>query len=416
MRFHFFLFFVIFLLHLEAEPLRVNVSSGSAILINAKTGAILYEKEAHIACQPASTTKIATALYALEKKGNALDEPVVASQEAMKMVHPRLRPEHPPYRLTSDGTMMGLRVGEINSLRDLMYGLMLPSGNDAANVIAEYVSGTIPAFVEELNHYLRGLGCKETQFCNPHGLPCPGHRSTAWDMALMTKRALSHPFFREVVRTVRYLRPQTNKQPPSWLLQHNKLIKRGPFFYPQSIGVKIGYTNAGATLVAAAEKEGRILIAALMNAKESRDHFQDAITLFEAAFTQKEVVRTLLTREHDQFTLPLKGIKEGLRASLSENLKITYFPAEEPSLKAFLKWDPVTLPLPKGARVGEIQLQTPQGEIFKTAPLYATENVEAPLSLLQLVAKKGVLILFIGVAVGLTSLVLRVRKRSNHRV
>ncbi len=372
--------FLVILFHLEAKQLKVNVSARSAILINADTGAILYEKDPHFLCSPASITKIATALYVLEKKEKELDQLLTASQEAVGVVSPQVRAKHPSYRLTSDGTHMELKAGEIMPLRALMYGLLLASGNDAANVIAEYVSGSVPKFVEDMNLYLREKGALATHFSNPHGLPHPEHVTTAWDMAHIMKEALKKPFFREVIKTVQYPRPQTNKHPPGLIHQKNRLIKPGPLFYPKAIGGKTGFTNSGPTLVEAAQDGERTLIAVIIYA-EATQRFREATLLFETAFAEQKVMRTLLTKEYDHFTLSLKGGTTALEASLNQDLTIAYFPSEEPELKAFLLWDSCPLPIAKGAHVGEVQLKTPQGQIFKTAPLYAIKPVDKTTSL-----------------------------------
>src|SRR5690606_37302020 len=108
----------------------------------------------------------------------------------------------PSYWDEWDGTKMGIKIGEQFSMETLLYGLMMLSGNDAANVLAETVSGTIPRFLEELNEYMRSLGCHSTFFNNPHGLHHQEHCTTAYDLALITRRALQHPKFCEIVSTL----------------------------------------------------------------------------------------------------------------------------------------------------------------------------------------------------------------------
>src|SRR6185437_6437502 len=144
-------------------------------------------------------------------------------------------------------------VGEEMPLKEYLYGMMVRSGNDAANVIAEYVSGSIPTFMQELNDYLKQIGCLNTTFCNPHGLHHPDHKTTAFDMALLTREAMKNPVFREIVSTVRHKRPKTNKRPAAVLVQTNRIIKSGTqYYYPKAIGVKTGYhSRAQNTLVAA---------------------------------------------------------------------------------------------------------------------------------------------------------------------
>jgi serine-type D-Ala-D-Ala carboxypeptidase (penicillin-binding protein 5/6) len=378
-----FVFFAIFLsLNLHAKPLKVDISARSVILVNAETGAILYEKEPHLPCHPASIMKIATALYAIERKQNAFDEQIKVSQDAIGVVSPQAKrvnlEKYPPYRLTTDGTSMGLKAGEVVSFRALIYGLMLPSGNDAANVIAEHIGGTIPQFMNELNQYMKKIGCSKTVFKNPSGLPHPEQWTTASDMALLTRLAMKHPFFCEVVKTTQYPRYEANKEATAtYMSQHNRLLKRGAFFYPKAIGVKTGFTDAGHTFVAAAKDGERTLIAVILYSGNAAESFRNAIALFEAAFAEKLVNRVLLTKEYDHFNLTLKGGKAPLEASLSEDLSVIYFPAEEPELKAFLKWNELTLPIKNGEPVGEVQLITPDGRVFKKASLIASKDVEA---------------------------------------
>lgn len=376
-----FFFSFFFAYYLEAEQLKLNVSARSAILINADSGAILYEKNAHAPSFPASITKVATALYALEKKEHALDELVIAFQDCLSMVPAHLKrvkdSTHPPYRLEPDGTSIGLQVGEQMPLKSLLYGMMLSSGNDAANVIAHFVSGSVDNFMEELNEYFQQKGFKETHFNNPHGLHHPEHYTTAYDMAMITKEAMKKHLFRQIVKTIQYARPETNKQQASVFLQSNRLLRRGPFFYPKAIGVKTGYHSmAGHTLIAAAEQDDRILIAVVLACPDVKQRFKDVTHLFEAAFAEKKLVRTLFSRQYDPFSLQVKGAKGPLIASLTEDLKCEYFPSEEPELKAFLHWKELKLPIAQGEMVGEIQLMTNKGVILKTAPLYAASSVE----------------------------------------
>ena len=209
--------------------LHVEVSARSAILMNAETGAILYEKDSHIPRYPASTTKIATALYGLEKKPQ-LEQMVSVSADALRIKPVKDKEGVPSYWDEVDGTKMGLVRGEILSLEALFYGLMRMSGNDASNVIAEHLSSSIPAFISEMNSYVYDLGCKNTRFCNPHGLHHDDHFTTAYDMCLITQRALQIPKFRELVSRGFYEKPQTNKQPKTEIQPRNALLKGGSTF------------------------------------------------------------------------------------------------------------------------------------------------------------------------------------------
>ncbi len=379
------LFSFLFLNVLSSAPLNVELSAKSAILMNAESGAILFEKEAHTPSYPASITKIATALYALEKKGHALDESAKACHDAVSTISSALKhssqSSHPPYRLEAGGSNIAICPGEVLSLRVLLYGLMLSSGNDAANVLAKHVSGSIDRFVQEMNEFLRKKGIKETRFLNPHGLHHPEHQTTAYDMALMAKEALKHPFFREVVKTVRYPRPETNKQPKTDFIQSNRLLKKGPYFYPKALGVKTGYTShAGYTLVAAAEHEGRRLIAVVLGCPEMPSRYKDATRLFEAAFAEKPLTRTLFSQAFDLFNRPIKGAKKPLQAYLAKDVEMSFYPSEEPKLSSQVVWQELKLPIEEGEQVGSLKLTYADGSLALQAPLFAKQALQKPFS------------------------------------
>jgi serine-type D-Ala-D-Ala carboxypeptidase (penicillin-binding protein 5/6) len=389
------LFLSLFLSLHASSPLKVEVSAKGAILMNAETGAVLWEKNAKAPFYPASTTKIITALYALEKKGNLLDEVVTTSYDAVATVHPSIRRggngEHPPYRLEFGGTHMGLKAGEMLSFRVLIYGLMLTSGNDAANVIAEHVSGNVSTFMEELNRFVREKGCLKTVLHTPHGLPYPEHTTTAYDLAILAREALKNPFFREVVQSTQYTRSQTNKQPESTLYQHNALIKPGRFYYPKAIGIKTGYTfSGGYTMVAAAEDPQRKLIAVLLGCEKIEHRYKDAIALFEAGFNEKKVSRTLFSKGFDLFNCLVDGSKIPLQAYLSQDIVLEYFPSEEPLFRTAILWDALTLPIPAGQKVAEMRIFSSQDKLISSAPLFAVRAVEPTLHYQIIVAWKKV--------------------------
>lgn len=366
---------------LSAKPLKIDVASPTAILMNLDTGAILYEKNIHQRHYPASITKIATALYVLEKMGDKLEDCVVATPHALSIVHASLRQapgsKHPSYRLEHDGTMMGIKPGEHLTLKTLLYGLMLSSGNDAGNVLAEAMSGSIDQFIAELNDFLLKKGIKETHFTNPHGLHHHEHWTTAYDMAQMTRIAMCHPTFREIVKTAQYEKPTSNKQPARILNQHNRLVKPGRHFYSKAIGVKTGYVSkAGHTFVGAAQHEGRTLIAVLLNCAESEHRFKDSIKLFEAAFAEKQVSRTLFAKESDCFTRVIRSSKSPLKAVLKEDLVLKYYPAEEPAFRAEIHWSNTLLPIHAGDAVGHLRLVSDAGDVINELVLHASTDLK----------------------------------------
>lgn len=366
-------------------PQKIEVSAHAAILINAETGKILYEKNAHQPMHPASITKIITALYALEKKGDTLNTSIISSVEALAIVSPQVRragnSKQPPHRLEFGGSHMGIKIGEVLSFKSLLYGLMLSSGNDAANVIAEYVSGTIPQFVKELNAYVKSKGCLNTTLYAPHGLPHPEHKSSAYDMALLAKEALKFPVFREIVKTNTYHRPSSNLQPETVLHQHNALVRPGgKFYYPKAIGVKTGYlTVAGYTIVAAAEDQNRKLIAVLLKCEHLEQRYRDAIALFEAAFNEEKTCRTLFSKDFDVFSTPIQGGCKPLQAALLDDVVIHYYLSEEQLFRSQVIWQDRALPIRKNDKVGEVCIISDSGEIVERSTLYAAVDVEPTL-------------------------------------
>lgn len=365
---------------LQGALSEVILQSEGAILINAETGKVLYEKDAHKSFYPASTTKIATASYALKVRGNHLDKQITAEQESLATVSDA-EMERSNYNLPSHwlvpGVMhIGIKKGEILSLKDLLYGTMIASGGDASNVIAQYIGGTIPSFMKLLNQYLKEIGCQNTVFMNPHGLFHPKHLTTPYDMALITQDALKNETFREIVKTVRYSRPQTNKQSPTTLVQTNHLIKKGKYYYPKAIGVKTGYLSKSQnTLVAAAKEGDRTLIAVLFKCKAKDKILQDAVALFEEAFKEKKVSKRLLAAGPQSEALLIPEANGPIKTYLKEDVLLEYFPSEKPQIKGALYWDSVALPIKKDQRIGEFRIEDENQKILQTAPLYASEEM-----------------------------------------
>lgn len=373
---------VIFSCFLEGTFLDLDVHAESAILMNAETGTILYEKNAHALQYPASITKIATALYALKKKGDRLGDLITADQESIGWVTEEAKKRSnytmPSYLLVPGSSHIGIKKGEILSLKDLLYGMMLASGDDASNLVALHVGGTIPKFMGELNDFIKELGLKNTTFYNPHGLFHPLQQTTAHDMALLAREALKDPQFCSIASCVRYTRPKTNKQEASTLVQSNRLLRAGSYFYPKAIGIKTGHLAlAGNTFVGAAKNGNRTLIAVLLKVPERKDIFLDSIKMFDAAFNQPKVERTLLKSGPQKFTVDMAGAQQPLRTMVKEEVKIQYFPAEEPKVTCLLNWYLLKLPIAKGQSVGTVILETSDGSLKREIPLYAEEEVKS---------------------------------------
>lgn len=239
-----------------------DVSAASAILIEAQTGTVLFEKNADQHRAMASTTKIMTALLTIEA-GDPDREFTVD-----------------PLAIRVEGTSMGLREGDRVSRRDLLYGILLPSGNDAANAAAVSVSGSIPAFVELMNRRAQELGLADTHFVTPSGLDADGHYTTARDLASLTAFAMKDELFREVVSCQSAEVEFGNPPYKRTLYNSNKMLKR----YDGAIGVKTGFTdNARRCLVSAAQRGGVTLVAVTLNAG---DDWNDHTKMLDHGFTQ----------------------------------------------------------------------------------------------------------------------------------
>ncbi|MBB3113677.1 D-alanyl-D-alanine carboxypeptidase [Paenibacillus phyllosphaerae] len=239
-----------------------SLQAGAALLIDAKSGTILYEKNAEERMYPASITKIITGIMALES--GRLDELVTVSKEARY----------------EDGTRVYLAEGEQVPLENLVYALMLNSGNDAATAIAEHLAGSKAAFSEQMNLFVQEqVGVVNTHFMNPHGLPDPEHYTTASDMAKITQYALRNEKFREIVATQKM--PWNGKEWQSQLENHNKLLTT----YEGAIGVKNGFTQAaGFTLVSAANRDGFELIAVILKSDTNKNLYAEMTKLLDYGF------------------------------------------------------------------------------------------------------------------------------------
>jgi D-alanyl-D-alanine carboxypeptidase len=239
----------------ETKP--PDLTAVSAAVIADDCDDLLYAKDAHQRLPPASITKIMTAIVALESSNP--DDMVTVNIDGF---------------FAGDSTVMGLETGMQLSLRDLLYGLLLPSGADSAVAIARYVAGDVPSFVERMNAKVRDLGLQDTHFTNPHGLDAAGHYSSAYDMVMIGRYAMKDPLIAEIVKTKQYTANWSG--PELW--NGNLLL----WLYPGADGIKIGWTdNAGQTFVATAQRDGHRVYLALFN---SQDRYTDAIRLFDWAF------------------------------------------------------------------------------------------------------------------------------------
>lgn len=365
---------------LNGEPFSFNIQGEAGFLYNPDNGRVLFEKNAHTPLYPASTTKIAVALYALNQIGDKLDERVVVSEEALRSATQWEKSKSsyaiPSWYLEPDGVKIGLKKGELISWRVLLEGLLIASGNDSATVIAEQLGPGVPRFMDKLNRFLVDMGCKETSYYNPNGFHHPLHVTTAHDLALMTKEALKNPQFCRIVKQEKFVKPKSNLQGSATFMQTNRLIRSGAHHYPHCIGVKTGYhARAKKTFVGAASVEGRTLILVLLGYQDPQEIFRESKKIFEKAFDQKKVEKIYLSSGDQTYERGIENGEEPVKTYLKKPLVLTYYPAEEVRVKGILDWYPVKLPVWKDSPVGEIKLLDNQGEILGAEKLWARETV-----------------------------------------
>jgi len=351
------------------------IESPSCILIDAKTGHVLFEKNAYTTKYPASLTKVATALFTIKQRQDKLNLKAKVSQNAIGWVKAEAIVNSnytlPSYHLTHGSTHAGLKANERYKLIDLLYAMMLISANDAANVLAEYVGGTIPQFVEDLNAYLKDIGCKDTHFKNPHGMHHPDHKSTAWDLANMGVHAIQDPLLCQIVGTIKY--PFSEK---TTLYQYNKLLKRGKYYLPEAIGIKTGYhKRAGHCLLAAAKKGDRLLVACVLGAKKGQE-YKDAIELFKLGFAAKKVQKEIIACGPQTPKLHLPKAGKAIETETKEAFSVEHFPKQTPQFRCLLCWNTLKLPVKKGDKVGALVLKDSSDNLVKRIDLFAKNHVD----------------------------------------
>lgn len=240
--------------------------------MDAKTGQVLYEKSMHMQLYPASITKILTVLLALEN--GHLNDYITMSSEAAN-------------NIKNGSSNIALEEGEQITLEQAVMASMLPSANEACNGIAEHIGGSLAGFTRLMNQRARQAGALNSNFINPNGLPDPNHLSTAFDMAMITRDALKYDKFREIIGTVRYTIPPTNKKTEARdLWSMHRMLTTNRFYYDGVEGGKTGYTQESKnTLVTVARRGDRELIVVVMKSDNYAD-YKDTIALFDYGFNE----------------------------------------------------------------------------------------------------------------------------------
>lgn len=329
-----------------------KISADAAVLMDAVTGDVLLDKQAHKRRPPASTTKIITAILGLEL--GRPDEVVTVSSKAAAVGESTIH----------------LDPGEKATLYELITGALIKSGNDACVAIGEQIAGSEEQFVRMMNQKALFLGAKDTHFENTNGLPNKNHYSTAYDLALIARYGLGLPAFSSITRQketeIHFLEPDFLMD----VRNTNKLL----WSYPYADGVKTGTTNAaGKCLVASATKDGRQLIAVVLHAS---DRFGDAQRMLEWGFNQTETVSVVKAGEAAA-EFPLDKA-EPLKALAAYTLDVSVAKSDHPKIEKKIQWSrSSTMPIQAGEELGTFEVWLNNQKI-NSVPLLAEREVKAP--------------------------------------
>ncbi len=327
----------------EEIVLPVSSSAASAILYEPSSGRVLYEKNAHIKRPMASTTKLMTALVAVHSLSE--DAVLTASAQALDVI----------------GSSLGLRIGDTVTRDDILKGLLLASGNDAANVIALSVAPSLEEFAQKMNALAAEIGMTNTHFVTPSGLDADGHGSTAYDMALLAKAVLENECLSAICRMKTATITLGNRTVT--VQNHNRLLS----MYPHTIGMKTGYTSqSGRCLVSAAEKDGVTLIAVTL---DCGNDWNEHMTLYEEGFSLLETVT--LTIPTLSPLCVYGGEQTQLPLAAETPPTVTLMSGDETAVETHVSVPPfVWAPIRNGETVGVIEYRL-RGELIAAVPIVA---------------------------------------------
>lgn len=331
----------------------------SAILMERDTGKVLYEKNANEELPPASMTKIMTMLLIME----AIDQGKLSWNEKIRTSE---------YAASMGGSQIFLEPGEEMTTKEMLRGIAIGSGNDAAVAMAERIAGSEQAFVEKMNEKAKELGLKHTHFENTTGLPVKGHYSTAYDMAIMAKELLKYEDITKFTGMYEsYLRENTDKK--FWLVNTNKLVR----FYPGVDGLKTGFTSeAKYCLTATAQKDGMRVIAVVFGAPTSKDRNAQVTKMLDYAYSQYETHPIFKRNQAVGKAKVSKGKNKTVEALTSEHLSLLTKKGEkttEVQQKVIMQKD-LNAPIHKGDKVGTLKL-IQNNKVVLESPLVASKNV-----------------------------------------
>lgn len=368
------------------QPTDFEVSAEGAMLVSLDTGGVLYQKNIDQRLYPASLTKIMTAVLVIENTVDLDAESITVSKEALQLLQ------------GTDSSTTGLKEGEVLTARQMLYNLLMASANDAANAVAEhYGGGNIDRFVQMMNEKAAALGMTGTHYVNPHGLHDENHYTTVEDMYKLVRYAIDLPFFMDVVSTIRYKMPATNKSPEKTLVTTNYLQDPNTSsYYKGTNGIKTGYTDpAGRCLITTNSRDGYNYLCILMKCpvyneqrQKIRQEFPDSRNLYNWAYKNFEYKSLLNTAEPTgEVGLELAWNRDHLTL-LPETEFSAIIPKEADSstirTEIHLNQETVDAPVKKGEVMGYATLIY-AGEELGQVNLVASESVErsTPLYLLR---------------------------------
>lgn len=339
------------------SPIQVLAESTSAkamVVIEAKTGRVLCEKNKDERLAMASTTKIMTALITCNNTDN-FDEVVEVNDNAVGI----------------EGTSMYLRKGEKLTVKELLYGLMLPSGNDAAVALAYHIGGSEEKFVEMMNKEAEKLGLKNTHFANPHGLDEDGHYTSAYDLAIITAEAMKNDTFREVSRTKNITVSGSKINEPRFLHNKNKLLKT----LDGCNGVKTGFTdNARRCFVCSCERNGMTLISVVLNCGPM---FEESAVLMNSAFEKYKMREILPAYAQGEKILVLNGEKSEIQTGTKKGFSYPLTDEEYRNINIVRNQpEAIEAPIEKETEIGEVEIYLNKDLIFKEK-IYTMESVKS---------------------------------------
>jgi D-alanyl-D-alanine carboxypeptidase (penicillin-binding protein 5/6) len=354
----------------HATPTPPTIAAKSAIVVDSMTGKVLYTKDCHTKRPPASTTKIMTAILALEH-GN-LDDEVCASA----------------YACQTPNSSLHLKPGEVLTLHNLLYGLLLRSGNDAAVCTAEHIAGTEAKFVQMMNERAKELGAKDTHFVNPHGLYKPTHYSTAYDLALIAQEAIRYPLFNEIVRTRKTRIERSMNAKDAYLTNHARFLWR----FEGADGIKTGYTReAGRCFVGSATREGWRPIAVILKANDAG---ADAAAILNFIFKYYQGFYFAKPGEVVTRVPVAEGVQEKAALVPSSSLGIVVRKSSKNEGRTEIETQKARAPIEKGQKLGTLTGYL-NGKRVGSVDLIAAESVDRTLGATVWVWTRSVLLVCI---------------------